>query len=143
MVKWPAVIKYQGEDELIYIESLAEWQSDPDLCESSYEVEDRLIDASGALFSFSSQRSIAKLVITKSAIAKLSITQKSITKAPITKTSEMQPEAFVDLDESIGVIEFVELVRKHAVLENYCCSAKLNARTHQQVIAMVKEINSI
>jgi len=138
MVKWPAVIKYQGEDELIYIESLAEWQSDPDLCESSYEVEDRLIDASGALFSFSSQRLIAK-----SAIAKLSITQKSITKAPITKTSEMQPEAFVDLDESIGVIEFVELVRKHAVIENYCCSAKLNAKTYQQVIAMVKEINSI
>ena len=113
MVKWPAVIKYHGEDELIYVESLVEWQNDPDLCLPHYESEDRLIDASGALFSL-----------------------------PVA-SSPSDTDMFVSLDSRILVPEFVELVRKHAVIENYCCSAKINAKTHQQVVAMVKEINSL
>ncbi|MFT7683298.1 MAG: hypothetical protein ACI935_002789 [Moritella dasanensis] len=113
MIKWPAVIKYQGEDELIYIASLSDWLNDPDLCQSHFEVEDRLIDMSGALFSL-----------------------------PIV-SSAVNTAAFVALDTQISVPEFVELVRKHAVIENYCCSAKINAKTHQQLIAMVKEINSL
>jgi len=113
MVNWPAVLKYHGEDELIYVESLAEWQSDPSLHLPHYESEDRLIDANGALFSLSST------------------------------SCSSDTSMFVALDSRILVSEFVELVRKHAVLENYCCSAKLNAKTYQQVIAMVKEINSL
>ncbi|MDX2322009.1 MAG: DUF4144 family protein [Moritella sp.] len=113
MIKWPAVIKYQGEDELIYLASLNDWLNDADLCLSCYELEDRLIDMSGALFSLP------------------------------TVSSAVNTTAFLALDAQISVPEFVELVRKHAVIENYCCSAKLNAKTHQQVIAMVKEINSI
>jgi len=113
MVNWPAVVKYHGEDELIYVESFAEWQNDPDLCLSHYELEDRLIDATGALFSLSAA------------------------------SSPSDTDMFVALDLRILVPEFVELVRKHAVIENYCCSAKLNAKTYQQVIAMVKEINSL
>ncbi len=113
VVQWPAVIKYHGEDELIYIESLSEWKNDPNLCLPHYESEDRLIDASGALF--------------------------SLPAAPSLSDTDM----FVSLDSRILVPEFVDLVRKHAVIENYCCSAKINANTHQQVIAMVKEINSL
>lgn len=113
MIKWPAVIKYQGEDELIYIASLNDWSNDPDLCQSHYEIEDRLIDMSGALFSLP------------------------------TASADVNTDAFVALDTQISVPEFVELVRKHAVIENYCCSAKINAKTHSQVIAMIKEINSL
>jgi len=113
VIQWPAVIKYQGEDELIYVESFAEWQNDPDLCLPHYESEDRLIDACGALFSLPSA------------------------------SCPTDTDMFVALDSRILVPEFVELVREHAVVENYCCSAKLNAKTHQQVIAMVKEINSL
>ncbi len=113
MVKWPAVIKYHSEDELIYVESLTEWKNDPGLCLPHYESEDRLIDASGALFSL-----------------------------PVA-SSPLNTDMFVSLDCRILVSEFVELIRKHAVIENYCCSAKLNAKTYQQVIAMVKEINSL
>ncbi|QUM80097.1 hypothetical protein HWV01_07230 [Moritella sp. 5] len=111
MVKWPAVIKYHGEDELIYVESLTEWKNDPDLCLPNYESEDRLIDASGALFSLPAA------------------------------SSPSDTDMFVSLYSRILVPEFVELIRKHAVIENYCCSAKLNAKTYQQVMAMVKEIN--
>lgn len=113
MIQWPAVIKYHGADELIYIKSLAEWQHDPDLSQTKYEIEDRLIDTSGAIFSFSPAE------------------------------SPSDNNVLVSLNSRILVSEFVEMVRKHAVLENYCCSAKLNAKSHQQVIAMVKEINSI
>ncbi|NQZ51206.1 MAG: hypothetical protein HRT95_13870, partial [Moritella sp.] len=73
----------------------------------------RLIDASGALFALPAA------------------------------SSPSDTDVFVALDSRILVAEFVELVRKHAVIENYCCSAKINAKTHQQVIAMVKEINSL
>lgn len=113
MIKWPAVIKYQGEDELIYIASLSDWLNDPDLCLPNYEAEDRLIDVSGALFLLP------------------------------TAPSDVNAATFVALNTEIPVHEFVELVRQHAVIENYCCSAKINAKTHQQVIAMVKEINSL
>ena len=113
MIKWPAVLQYQGEDELIYIESLTDWLNDPDLCQSRYEAEDRLIDTDGALFSLPTTSLVAN------------------------------SKAFVSLGTQISVHEFVELVRKHAVVENYCCSAKINGKTHQQVIAMVKAINSL
>jgi hypothetical protein len=112
MINWPAVIKYHGEDELIYVESLTEWLNDADLNQANYEIEDRLIDGSGATFSL-----------------------------PMTNYVT-EDELFFCLNKPIQVPEFVELVRKHAVMENYCCSAKINAKTHQQVIAMVKDINS-
>lgn len=113
MVTWPAVIHYHGEDELIYISSLAEWLNDTDLSQDSYAVEDRLIDANGTLFALPSDDKIPNAA------------------------------TLVCLNTHILLVDFVDLVRKHAVLENYCCSAKINATTHQQVIAMVKEINSL
>ena len=110
IVNWPAVIKYQGTDELVYVGSLTEWLADLDFCQANYEIGDRLIDVNGTLFSLQGMSASC---------------------------------AFVPLAMRICVFEFVELVRKYAVMENYCCSAKLTAKTHQQVIAMVKEINSI
>jgi len=107
------VVKYHGEDELIYVESLSEWHNDPDLSQANYEVEDRLIDNTGALFSL------------------------------VAVSSLLDHKTFIALDAHILVPEFVDLVRKHAVIENYCCSAKINANTYQQVFAMVKEINSL
>ncbi|GIC78825.1 DUF4144 family protein [Moritella sp. F3] len=113
MVNWPAVIKYHGEDELVHVESLTEWLNDADLNQPNYETEDRLIDGSGATFLLPTTNSVAVY------------------------------GQFSSLNKPIQVTEFVELVRKHAAIENYCCSAKINAKTHQQVIAMVKEINAL
>lgn len=47
---WPAIIKHEGEDELTYIASLANWQADPALSAYPYQDEDFLIDSDGQVF---------------------------------------------------------------------------------------------
>jgi len=51
MVNWPAIIKYSGEDELLFIESNIHWVSDNGLTAYPYHCDDVLLDSSGALFS--------------------------------------------------------------------------------------------
>ncbi|WP_415884220.1 DUF4144 family protein [Neptuniibacter sp. QD34_54] len=51
MIKWPAIIKYQGDNELIYIASGSVWETDQDLHAVVYDADDRLIDSDGVLFS--------------------------------------------------------------------------------------------
>ncbi len=51
MVNWPAVIKYSGEDELLFIKSGSRWTSDNDLNTYPYHCDDVLLDSSGVLFS--------------------------------------------------------------------------------------------
>lgn len=51
MVNWPAVIKLQGDDELIYIPNATAWEQDPDLSGYHYNDNDRLIDSCGNSYS--------------------------------------------------------------------------------------------
>jgi len=48
-VHWPAIIRIAGDAELIYVAGESAWH-DPDLHEFEYDENDRLIDASGNLF---------------------------------------------------------------------------------------------
>jgi len=50
-IKWPAVIKYSNDAELLYIENQSEWNSDAGLHNFTYEESDYLIDSSGEVFS--------------------------------------------------------------------------------------------
>lgn len=50
MIHWPAVISYQGDDELNYVASLAAWQADPHLPNFTFEADDVLIDSRGQVF---------------------------------------------------------------------------------------------
>ena len=47
MIHWPAVIKFHGEDELIFIYDEAQWQIDFDQHSHTYTDDDVLIDAKG------------------------------------------------------------------------------------------------
>ena len=51
MITWPAFIKHDGEDELIYVSSLSEWQNDEEMLLYLFTERDVLIDASGKVFS--------------------------------------------------------------------------------------------
>jgi len=51
MVKWPAVLKYSGEDELVFIADEAVWKGDSDLHFYGYSASDCLIDAEGNRYS--------------------------------------------------------------------------------------------
>jgi hypothetical protein len=51
MINWPAVINYEGDDELVYIGSEEEWLRDAESHMYNHKDSDRLIDSSGNVFS--------------------------------------------------------------------------------------------
>jgi len=51
MISWPAVIKYQGDDELTYVHTEKEWLSDAGSHLYHHRDDDQLIDSSGRIFS--------------------------------------------------------------------------------------------
>ena len=54
-IQWPAMIKYGGDDELIYIHDQQEWLSDDDLSQFGYAAGDLLVDSTGRAFSLQAQ----------------------------------------------------------------------------------------
>lgn len=51
MINWPAVIKYDGDDELVYVASVEAWKCDAELHLYNHRSSDQLIDSSGRVFS--------------------------------------------------------------------------------------------
>jgi hypothetical protein len=50
MINWPAVIHFDGDDELVFIGSQSEWNSDAESLLYNHSSNDRLIDSSGQIF---------------------------------------------------------------------------------------------
>ncbi|WP_371187862.1 DUF4144 family protein [Thalassotalea maritima] len=51
MIAWPAVVKHDGEDELIYIVSEQDWLNDEEMLLYVFSDRDVLIDSHGHVFS--------------------------------------------------------------------------------------------
>jgi hypothetical protein len=51
MINWPAIIKHDGEDELIYISSATVWHDDEEMLLYVFTERDVLIDSIGQVFS--------------------------------------------------------------------------------------------
>ena len=58
MIKWPAVIKYNGDDELVYVSSEDEWIRDAASHLYNHSDGDCLIDSSGDIFSLARAQDI-------------------------------------------------------------------------------------
>lgn len=50
MITWPAILKYDGENELVFIANQAQWNKDPDLFYYAYESDDLLLDSKGVIY---------------------------------------------------------------------------------------------
>ena len=50
MTDWPALIKFEGDDELTYVASESEWQRDAESYLYGHRGDDVLIDSSGRVF---------------------------------------------------------------------------------------------
>ena len=50
MINWPAIIKYNGDDELGYVANESEWSNDADLSLITYDDNDVLIDNNGHIY---------------------------------------------------------------------------------------------
>lgn len=48
---WPAILKYDGEAELVFIADQAAWNNDADLHSASYVADDMIIDSQGFIHS--------------------------------------------------------------------------------------------
>lgn len=57
MILWPAVLKYDGDAELAFIGSQAEWETDAALHRFWFKATDVLIDSAGLCYSLSEQSS--------------------------------------------------------------------------------------
>ena len=51
MINWPVVIKFDGDDELTYVDSEEEWMRDAESHLYNHKGDDYLIDSSGHIFS--------------------------------------------------------------------------------------------
>lgn len=60
--RWPAIIKYEGENELAFVSDLHEWQADRDLSSYSYHDGDMLIDSEGRCYHLLYDRKSASAV---------------------------------------------------------------------------------
>ena len=49
-VSWPAMLKYAGDDELVYVSDANEWLEDSDLSGCHYDESDVLVDSEGRQF---------------------------------------------------------------------------------------------
>ncbi|NMP16103.1 DUF4144 family protein [Thalassotalea sp. Y01] len=51
MIHWPALIKHDGEDELIFIENRDAWRNDEEMLLYLFTESDVLVDSTGQIFS--------------------------------------------------------------------------------------------
>ncbi len=66
IIHWPAVIKYRGDDELLFVADAHAWRSDDDLSRYAYDDSDYLIDSLGSVFRFVREEHQPVVVLKKS-----------------------------------------------------------------------------
>ena len=106
-ITWPAIIKFEADDELFYIADAEQWNSDPDLHSADNHPSDILIDAVGVIHHLNHQ-SDGKVI-------------------------PQSTEQVMELSSAI------ELVKAHFSAIGACCSAKLSARSFEELFEMVSE----
>ncbi|WP_076540657.1 DUF4144 family protein [Shewanella sp. UCD-KL21] len=117
---WPAVIKQQTSDELIYLASDRDWLEFCCLAAHITDTTDKLLDSEGHIFD-------------------ISINSTTDTCQPIT-VAELPQLALST--QAIDLVTFIRYVRQHAQLNGHCCSAKLIFTTIRQGIETVEFLES-
>ncbi|MDO6620321.1 MULTISPECIES: DUF4144 family protein [unclassified Shewanella] len=117
---WPAVIKQQSCDELIYLASDRDWLEFCCLTPHIAGTCDKLLDSEGNTFD-------------------ISINSATDTSQPITVAA--LPQLALST-QAIDLMTFIHYVRQHAQLNGHCCSAKLIFSTIRQGIETVEFLES-
>ncbi|WP_445776469.1 DUF4144 family protein [Shewanella sp.] len=120
-IHWPAIIKFDQDDELMYLANHQDWLSF--ICANKYTVcvQDQLIDSSGDVYLI--EKPIAETTTIENSVAHLP----QLIKQP-------QP---------INVLQLLPLVRQYGQLQGHCCSAKIVFTTIEQGIATVAELEQL
>lgn len=112
-VNWPAILKYTGDDELVYIENQQAWLHDPGLHSYQYTVGDQIIDSAGKAFD----------LIDMTGKKKNEITAVNKTLSPSTMT----------------LCAFETLIKNHMHSLNFCCSSRLRISSFKDGISLIEK----
>ncbi|MGB0835840.1 MAG: DUF4144 family protein [Psychrobium sp.] len=104
-ITWPAIIKFEADDELLFIADATQWIGDSDFHAADYHPSDILIDAVGVIHYLNHQFD-GKII-------------------------PQSTEQVIELSSAI------ELVKAHFSAIGACCSAKLSARSFEELFDMV------
>ncbi len=63
MITWPAIIKYSGDHELVYVLNQKNWNSNVELVEYRYDAEDLLIDSMGVTYNLADMGKIGEVYV--------------------------------------------------------------------------------
>ncbi|PMG79337.1 hypothetical protein BCU84_05430 [Shewanella sp. 10N.286.51.B7] len=121
---WPAIIKQQESEELIYLASERDWLEFCCLQPHIYDHQDQLLDTAGLTFDIVIEPTI----------------DSSLMQVP-QPTAEL-PQLEIS-QHPIDIVSFIHLVRQHAVLNGHCCSAKIVFSDVKQGIEAVAYLESI
>jgi hypothetical protein len=108
MINWPAIIHYQGDDELCYVASEFEWERNPEWSATDFTEADVLIDSVGRVY----------------------------------RMADLQEgnERLLATGQIISVNDLLNLVQRHAAMNNTCCVEKIGFRTIDEAMAVIASL---
>ena len=109
MINWPAVIKFDGDEELVFIRSNTEWKRDAESLLYNHSGDDQLIDSSGRVYSLVHH-----------------------------EDGSLHTE---NTGSTVGLTQFVKLVRIHASNSHRCCIEKINFRDIAEGIRLIASMS--
>ncbi|ARD21046.1 DUF4144 family protein [Shewanella japonica] len=121
---WPAIIKQQTSEELIYLANQTDWLEYCCLQLHLISSNDRLLDSEGSTFD---------IVIEAQAHPQQHQANHPTAELPQLRASQ----------HPIDLVTFIQYVRTHATLNDHCCSAKLVFTDIKQGIDTVAYLESI
>ncbi len=108
MINWPAIIHYQGDDELHYVASELEWDNTPESSTTDYAGAAVMIDSTGHVYRLTEpQDGNGRLLAT---------------------------------GQTFSVDDLVNLVQRHAAINNSCCVEKIGFRTIDEAMAIIASL---
>ncbi|WP_144212737.1 DUF4144 family protein [Shewanella donghaensis] len=120
-IQWPAIIKQQDCEELIYLASDRDWLEYCCLTPHILDSTDQLLDTKGNTYDIAFEND-----------SQLEFRNQATTQLPQLSLS-IKP---------IDVLVFIKYVRLHAQLNGHCCSSKLAFSTIKQGIETVEFLDS-
>ncbi len=107
VVSWPAILKLEGDSELTYFASQAQWNDSDDVHQAIYSDEDMLIDVTGKIFKLLEQPTQASLSMPE----------------PVPSSSTIQLRSD---NTSLYLDQICDLIKLHQSCIGDCCIAKIS-----------------
>lgn len=105
MINWPAIIHYQGDDELCYVASELEWESYPEWSTMDYAEAAVLIDSAGRVYRMAGlQDGNENLLATGQTISVNDLVKLVQRHAAMINTCCIEKIGFRTIDEAMAII---------------------------------------